>query len=72
MTIVVTGSMPGFTRDGAEEAVRQAGGKVTSSVSKNTSIVFVGDGAGSKEAKAIELGIRIVPAEEFAATLGLA
>jgi len=72
MTVVVTGSMPGFTRDGAEEAVRQAGGKVSSSVSKNTSIVFVGDGAGSKEAKAIELGIRIVPAEEFAATLGLA
>jgi DNA ligase (NAD+) len=71
MTVVVTGTMPGFTRDGAEEAVRQAGGKIASSVSAKTSIVFVGEGAGSKETKARELGIRIVPAEEFAATLGL-
>ena len=71
MTVVVTGTMPGFTRDGAEEAVRQAGGKVSSSVSKKTDIVFVGEGAGSKEAKAIELGVRIVPADDFAATLGL-
>jgi len=71
MTVVVTGTMPGFTRDGAEEAVRQAGGKVSSSVSAKTDIVFVGEGAGSKQAKAEELGIRIVPAEEFAATLGL-
>lgn len=71
MTVVVTGTMPGFTRDGAEEAVRQAGGKISSSVSAKTSIVFVGEGAGSKEIKARELGIRIVPAEEFAATLGL-
>jgi DNA ligase (NAD+) len=63
--------MPGFTRDGAEEAVRQAGGTVTSSVSKKTDIVFVGEGAGSKQAKAEELGIRIVPADEFATTLGL-
>lgn len=71
MTVVVTGSMPGFTRDGAEEAVRQAGGKVSGSVSTKTDLVFVGEGAGSKETKARELGIRIVPAEEFAATLGL-
>jgi DNA ligase (NAD+) len=71
MTVVVTGTMPGFTRDGAEEAVRLAGGKVSSSVSKKTDIVFVGEGAGSKEAKALELGIRIVAAEDFAATLGL-
>lgn len=70
-TVVVTGAMPGFTRDGAEEAVRQAGGKVSSSVSKKTDIVFVGEGAGSKEAKALELGILIIPAEDFAATLGL-
>jgi DNA ligase (NAD+) len=71
VTVVVTGTMPGFTRDGAEEAVRQAGGKVSSSVSAKTDIVFVGEGAGSKQAKAEELGIRIVPAEAFAATLGL-
>ena len=71
MTVVVTGTMPGFTRDGAEEAVRQAGGKVSSSVSAKTDIVFVGEGAGSKQAKAEELGIRIVPAADFATTLGL-
>jgi DNA ligase (NAD+) len=71
MTVVVTGTMPGFTRDGAEEAVRQAGGKVSSSVSAKTDIVFVGEGAGSKQAKAEELGIRIVPADDFAATLGV-
>ena len=69
--VVVTGSMPGFTRDGAEEAVRQAGGTVSSSVSKKTTLVFVGEGAGSKETKARELGIRIVPAELFASTLGI-
>jgi DNA ligase (NAD+) len=40
-------------------------------VSKKTDIVFVGDGAGSKQTKAEELGIRIVPADDFAATLGL-
>ncbi len=71
MTVVVTGTMPGFSRDAAEEAVRKAGGKVSSSVSKKTNIVFVGDGAGSKETKAMELGVRIVPAADFAATLGL-
>ena len=71
MTVVVTGTMPGFTRDAAEEAVRHAGGKVSSSVSKKTDIVFVGEGAGSKESKALELGIRIVQAADFAGTLGL-
>ncbi|MEY4319173.1 MAG: NAD-dependent ligase LigA [Actinomycetota bacterium] len=71
MTVVVTGTMPGFTRDGAEEAVRQAGGKVSSSVSVKTDIVFVGEGAGSKQTKAEELGIRIVQAADFAGTLGL-
>jgi len=71
MTVVVSGTMPGYTRDGAEEAVRQAGGKVSSSVSKKTDIVFVGEGAGSKQTKAVELGIRIVQAADFAGTLGL-
>lgn len=71
MTVVVTGTLPGFTRDEAEEVVRRAGGKISSSVSRKTDIVFVGEGAGTKEAKARELGIRIVPAEDFAATLRL-
>ena len=66
MTVVVTGTMPGFTRDEAEEAVRRAGGKTSGSVSAKTDIVFAGEGAGSKRAKADELGIRIVEADDFA------
>jgi len=66
LTVVVTGSIEGFTREEAEEAVLAAGAKSTGSVSKRTSAVVVGPGAGSKEAKAIELGIPIVPAERFA------
>ena len=67
LTVVVTGTMPGFTRDEAEEAVRRAGGKTSGSVSTKTDIVFAGDGAGSKRTKAEELGIRIVEADDFAA-----
>lgn len=71
--VVITGPMPGYKRDQAEEAVRQAGGTITSSVSVKTTLVFVGpsDKPSSKETKARELGIRIIPADEFAATLGL-
>ncbi len=67
LTVVVTGTMPGFTRDEAEEAVRRAGGKTSGSVSAKTDIVFAGDGAGSKRTKAEDLGIRIVEAADFAA-----
>jgi DNA ligase (NAD+) len=67
LTVVVTGTMPGFTRDEAEEAVRRAGGKTSGSVSTKTDIVFAGDGAGSKRTKAEDLGIRIVEAADFAA-----
>ena len=69
LTIVVTGTIPGFSRDGAEEAVRAAGGKTTSSVSKNTSLVVAGEGAGSKRTKAQDLGVPIVDAENFGALL---
>ena len=65
MTVVVTGSIPGYTRDEAEEAVRRAGGKTAGSVSKKTDLVIAGEGAGSKRAKAEELGIRIVDAIDF-------
>jgi len=57
LTVVVTGSIDGYTRDEAEEAVRQAGGKPSSSVSKKTSLVVAGPGAGSKQAKAESLGV---------------
>lgn len=64
-TIVITGSIPGMTRQEAEEAVRNLGGTVSSSVSKKTSAVVVGESPGSKFEKARELGIRVIPAHEF-------
>jgi len=65
LTVVATGSLDGYTRDGASEAIIAAGGKSASSVSKNTDFVAAGPGAGSKLAKAETLGIRILDAEEF-------
>ncbi|MFM6967902.1 MAG: NAD-dependent DNA ligase LigA [Microbacteriaceae bacterium] len=65
LTVVVTGSIPGYTRDEAEEAVRRAGAKTAGSVSTKTDLVIAGDGAGSKRAKAEALGIRIVDAIDF-------
>ncbi len=64
MTVVVTGSIPGYTRDEAEEAVRRAGAKTAGSVSKNTDLVFAGDKAGSKKANAEKLGVRVIDVTE--------
>ncbi|GAA2709399.1 NAD-dependent DNA ligase LigA [Actinoplanes palleronii] len=69
MTVVVTGSVPGLTRNEGNEAVEKLGGKSSGSVSKRTDLVVVGDGAGSKAAKAEELGLRIMPSDRFAALL---
>ena len=69
MTVVVTGSVPGLTRNEGNEAVERLGGKSSGSVSKRTDLVVVGDGAGSKAAKAEELGVRVMPSERFAALL---
>jgi DNA ligase (NAD+) len=60
VTVVITGTLPGLGRDEAAEAVRAAGGKVSSSVSKKTSFVVAGENAGSKYDKAVELGVRIL------------
>ena len=65
LTVVATGSLEGYTREGAKEAITQAGGKAASSVSKKTDFVAAGPGAGSKLAKAEELGIRVLDAEGF-------
>lgn len=65
LTIVATGSLEGFTREGAQEAIIAAGGKAASSVSKKTDFVAAGPGAGSKLAKAEELGVRIIDAAQF-------
>ena len=55
LTIVVTGSLAGFTRDGAKEAIISRGGKAAGSVSRNTDYVVIGEGAGTKAARAQEL-----------------
>jgi DNA ligase (NAD+) len=60
VSVVITGSLAGFSREEAAEAVRQAGGKVTSSVSKKTDFVVAGENAGSKYDKAVELGVPIL------------
>jgi DNA ligase (NAD+) len=65
VTVVITGTLPGFSRDEAGEAVRTAGGKVTSSVSKKTDFVVAGENAGSKYDKAVELGIPILDEPAF-------
>ncbi|WP_104126875.1 NAD-dependent DNA ligase LigA [Cryobacterium sp. Y57] len=65
LTVVATGSLEGFTREGAQEAIIAAGGKSASSVSKNTDFVAAGPGAGSKLGKAEAFGIRILDADEF-------
>jgi DNA ligase (NAD+) len=59
-TLVLTGTLPSLTRDQAAELIVAAGGKVTSSVSKKTDYVVAGDEAGSKLAKAEQLGIPIL------------
>jgi len=68
-TVVVTGTIEGFSREEAEAAVRDAGGKPAASVSKKTDYVVAGPGAGSKLAKAEELGIPVVDADGFRALL---
>jgi DNA ligase (NAD+) len=68
-TVVVTGTIEGWSREDAEAAIRAAGGKPAGSVSKKTDYVVAGPGAGSKLAKAEELGIPVLDADAFAALL---
>ena len=65
LTLVVTGSLNDFTRDGVAEVIESHGGKSGSSVSKKTDYVVVGDAPGSKLAKAQELGVRTLNEDEF-------
>jgi DNA ligase (NAD+) len=69
VTVVITGTLPNLTRDEAAEAVRAAGGKVSSSVSKKTSYVVAGENAGSKYDKAVELGVPVLDEDAFRALL---
>ena len=80
LSIVVTGSLPGYTRDGATDAIVARGGKAVGSVSKSTDFVVVGENAGSKYDKAVSLkrpildaaGFEVLLSEGAAAAAGLA
>jgi DNA ligase (NAD+) len=69
VTVVVTGSLEGWSRDAAKEAILARGGKAAGSVSKKTDFVVVGENAGTKEARARELGLPILDEAGFALLL---
>jgi len=64
-TIVVTGSLENFTRQQIEQAIRQAGAKSSSSVSKKTDFVLAGENPGSKLDKARKLGVEVINEKQF-------
>ena len=64
-TFVLTGTLTEYSRDEASELISNRGGKVTSSVTKKTDVVIVGENPGSKFTKAQELAIAIWTEEEF-------
>jgi DNA ligase (NAD+) len=69
LTIVVTGSLGDYSRDGAKEAILRRGGKAAGSVSKKTDYVVVGENAGTKAQKAEDLGLRILDEDQFTTLL---
>lgn len=69
MTVVVTGTLPSLGRKEAAALIEGQGGKVSGSVSKKTTMLLAGENAGSKLAKAQELGIRVITEEELLAML---
>jgi len=64
-TFVLTGELESMARDAAKSKIRELGGDVSSSVSKNTDFVVIGKNPGSKYDKARELGVKIIEEEEF-------
>lgn len=64
-TFVLTGTLPTYSRNEASELIIRSGGKVTSSVTKNTDYVLCGDNPGSKYEKALKLGISVIDEDEF-------
>jgi len=69
-TVVLTGSLEGFSRDEAKAEIERRGGKVSGSVSRKTDMVVVGADAGSKADKARELGVKILEEADFRRMLG--
>jgi DNA ligase (NAD+) len=70
LTVVITGSLERWSRDGATEAVQELGGKVSGSVSRKTSFIVVGDNPGSKYDKAVTLGVPVLDDHGFGILLG--
>jgi DNA polymerase-3 subunit epsilon len=68
-TVVVTGTMAHWDREEIEDLIEALGGNATSSVSRRTTLVVAGPGAGSKFAKAVELGIKVITEAEFIALI---
>jgi DNA ligase (NAD+) len=68
-TFVLTGTLPRLSRDEASALIRNAGGSVTGSVSKNTDFLLAGENAGSKLDKAMELGVEVLSEEQFVVML---
>lgn len=69
LTVVVTGTLEGFTRDGAKEALQSRGAKVAGAVSKKTAFVVVGENPGSKHDKAIQLKVPVLDEQGFTVLL---
>jgi DNA ligase (NAD+) len=65
VSVVITGTMAGFSRDAATAAVQARGGKVSGSVSKKTSFVVAGDAPGTKFDKAVQLGVPVLDEDGF-------
>lgn len=70
VSVVITGSFEGFSREEAEAMVRRAGGKPSGSVSKKTGFVVAGEKAGSKLKAAVDLGVPVIDEAEFVRRLG--
>ncbi|MBQ2810516.1 MAG: NAD-dependent DNA ligase LigA [Clostridia bacterium] len=71
LTFVLTGTLENMTRDEASDMIKARGGKVSSSVSRNTDYVLAGESAGSKLTKAQTLGVKIIDKEEFLKMCGV-
>src|SRR5439155_6002391 len=69
-TVVITGGFSSMTREEAREALKEAGAKVTDTVSKKTDLVVVGENPGSKLDKAVSLGVKAADEKELLRLLG--
>ena len=69
-TFVLTGTLPDLSRDDATKMIKERGGKVSSTVSKKTDYVLLGESPGSKAAKAEELGVKMLGEKEFLKMIG--